>query len=256
MILSPLLNVPPRQRPLRIALSTVCLCAAMGSLQAEDKIGRIDQTDKPEKSIAGQTEAETRGKAGAAGQADRFISMVLLLKTPHEPTAEEIAHAVSEGTGIKVTEKDIVQKQLYSLITAGSDKFILNSVSEPYFENAEKLAAELKFHNLGDSNKGSKAWMSLDWVAQEEKSDIKPVYQMIGKMVAKFGIKDIIAIYSPDLDEFALWTPENIKGLESEDPLAVFDHELHEAADKTSTSSSGAEPAKPDANTPATKSGN
>ena len=73
--------------------------------------------------------------------------------------------------------------------------------------------------------------MSLDLVAQEEKSDIKLVYQMIGKMVAKFGIKEIIAIYSPDVDEFALWKPENIKGLKSEDRLAVFDHTLQPTAD-------------------------
>lgn len=239
------------QRPVRIALSSACVCLSLGSLEAQDK------TDKPGRSAAGQSGAETPGKAGSAGEADRFISMVLLLKTPHEPTAQEIALAVSEGTGTKVTEKDIVQKQPYHLISAGSDKFILNTVSEPYFENAEKLAAELKFHNLGDSIKGSKAWMSVDWVAQEEKSDIQPVYQMIGKMVARFGIKDIIAVYSPDLDEFALWTPENIKGLESDDPLAVFDHESHAAADKTSsTSSGGAQAAKPDAAKPVPNSGN
>ena len=99
--------------------------------------------------------------------------------------------------------------------------------------------------------------MSLDLVAQEEKSDIKLVYQMMGKMVAKFGIKEIIAIYSPDADEFALWKPENIKGLKSEDRLAVFDHNLQPTADQTSSpSSSGAKATKPAADTPPAKTGN
>jgi len=179
--------------------------------------------------------AEAPGQVSSQKEADRFISLVLLTKGPHELKSKEIAQAISEGTGTKVTEKDIVQKEAYHLITVGSDKFIVNAVAEPYFEDAEKLAAELKFHNLGDSIKTSKGWVSVDWVAQNEKSDIKPVYQMIGKMAGKLGIKDIIAVYSPDLDEFALWTPENIKGLEGDDPLAVFDHESHAPSDKTSS---------------------
>lgn len=219
---------------IRFAVSSVCLLMGLGNLHAQDK----PATEAPV--------AETPGKAGSKKEADRFISMVLLLKAPPKVTVREIAHAVSEGTGTKVTEKDIVQKPPYHLITAGSDKFIINFIGEPYFEDAEKLAAELKFHNLGDSIKASKGWMSVDWVAQEEKSDIKSVYQMIGKMVAKFGIEDIIAVYSPDLDEFALWTPENIKGLESEDPLAVFDHESHAPAAKTGLPATGADTPKPD----------
>ncbi|MDB6134620.1 MAG: hypothetical protein JWM59_2863 [Verrucomicrobiales bacterium] len=225
----------PLQR-LRFAVSSVCLLIGLGNLHAQNK------------PAAEAPVAETPGKAGTKKEADRFISMVLLLKAPPKITVQEIAHAVSEGTGTKITEKDIVQKPPYHLITAGSDKFIINSIAEPYFEDAEKLAAELKFHNLGDSIKASKGWMSVDWVPQEDKSDIKSVYQMIGKMVAKFGIEDIIAVYSPDLDEFALWTPENIKGLESEDPLAVFDHDTHAPAPKKELPATGADTRKPDAN--------
>ena len=79
--------------------------------------------------------------------------------------------------------------------------------------------------------------LKRDWSAADGIDYHKEAKDRLGKMVAKFGIKDIIAVYSPDLDEFALWTPENIKGLEGDDPLAVFDHELHAAADKTSSTS-------------------
>lgn len=237
MRLTSYFSIPRPQCPVRLAVCTLGLVMGLANIHAEDK-------PAPKSPVA-----EAPGQASSQKEADRFISMVLLTKGPHELKAMEIAQAVSEGTGTKVTEKDIVQKESYQLITVGSDKFILNSVAEPYFEDAEKLAAELKFHNLGNSIKTSKSWVSVDWVAQNEKSDIKPVYQMIGKMVAKLGIKDIIAVYSPDLDEFALWTPENIKGLEGDDPLAVFDHESHAPSDKPSSPpASGTDSAKQGAN--------
>ncbi|MES2466415.1 MAG: hypothetical protein V4675_03855 [Verrucomicrobiota bacterium] len=242
MKLSLSFSAPQPQRHLRLAVWSLSLVMGMGGIQAQDK--------PAPKSPA----AEAPGQASSKKEADRFISMVILTKGPQDLKPSQIAKAVSEGTGTKVAEKDIAHKEAYHLVTVGPDKFIVNSVAEPYFEDAEKLAAELKFHNLGDSIKTSKGWVSVDWVAQDDKSDIKTVYQMIGRMVAKLGIQDIIAVYSPDLDEFALWTPENIQGLESDDPLAVFDHESHAPADKTSSPPAGADATKP-GSTPTPKPG-
>jgi len=46
---------------------------------------------------------------------------------------------------------------------------------------------------------------------------------MIGKMVAHLSAKDTLAVYSPDMDQFALWAPAVRQGLESDDPLAAFE---------------------------------
>jgi hypothetical protein len=213
------------------AVPSLCFLVAGASILLAD--------EKPSK--AGAPGAQpTAGAESEKQQGDRLISIVLLLKAPHDMTHEEIAHAISEGTGTKVTEADVVSKPPYHLVTIGSDKYIVNNVAEPYFKDVDKLAAEIKQHTLGEAVQQSKAWLSVDWVGKDDKTDIRPVYQMIGKMATHlathFAATDTVAAYSPDMDEFALWTPEVKKGLQSDDPLAVFD-QGDKTADAPKTSS-------------------
>ena len=193
--------------------SLCCLLSGAGMVLADEKPSKADAPGAPQ-----SREVQSEKKQG-----DRLISIVLLLKAPHDLTHEQIAHVISEATGTKVSEADVVSKPPYHLVKVGADKYIVNNVGEPYFKEADKLAAEVKQHDLGECVKHSKAWLSVDWVGKDDKTDIKPVYQMIGKMVAHLAGKNALAAYSPDMDEFALWTPEVKAGLQSEDPLAVFD---------------------------------
>lgn len=201
--------------------------------------------EKPSKPASPATQAASPGaQPSGGGQAeqqagDRLISIVLLLKAPRDLTHEEIAHAISEGTGTKVSEHDVVSKPPYHLVTVGADKFIVNNVGAAYFEDAAKLAAEIKQHGLGEAVQQSKAWLSVDWVGKDDRTDIKPVYQMIGKMATHLAGDSTVAAYSPDMDEFALWTPEVKKRLESDDPLAVFDRgDADKTADTQKTDTS------------------
>lgn len=207
----------------RIAVFVPFVCvfiAGAGLLRADEKPSKPGSPAATSASPA----AQNAGGGQAEQQAgDRLISIVLLLKTPRDLTHEEIAHAISEGTGTQVSEHDVVSKPPYHLVTVGADKYIVNNVDGPYFEDAAKLAAEIKQHGLSEAVQQSKAWLSVDWVGKDDRTDIKPVYQMIGKMAAHLGGDNVVAAYSPDMDEFALWTPEVQKGLESDDPLAVFD---------------------------------
>lgn len=178
--------------------------------------------EKPAKQPAADAQA-AQASSAEQKQGERLISIVLLLKGPRELTHEQIAHVISEGTGTKVSEHDVISKPPYHLVKIGADKYIVNNIAEPYFKEAGKLAAEIKQHDLGDAVQHSKAWLSVDWVGVEERKDIKPVYQMIAKMAAHLAGEDTVAAYSPDMDEFALWTPEVKAALGGEDPLAVFD---------------------------------
>ena len=91
------------------------------------------------------------------------------------------------------------------------------------FEQSAKVAEEIKNPNLSHAVLEHRAWISVDWVSADQQTDLHKVYQMIGKMVAHLSGKDTLAVYSPDMDQFVLWTPTVRQGLESDDPLAVFE---------------------------------
>ncbi|MGI9088800.1 MAG: hypothetical protein ACR2HH_13835 [Chthoniobacterales bacterium] len=148
---------------------------------------------------------------------------MLLLSSPRKPSHELIAHAVSEGLVVKVSKDAVVTKAPYHLVNAGADKFVINDIAQPYFEQSAKVADEIKNPDLSRAVRDHRAWISVDWVSSDKQTDLRGVYQMIGKMVAHLSGKDTLAVYSPDMDQFALWAPTVRQGLESDDPLAVFE---------------------------------
>jgi hypothetical protein len=161
--------------------------------------------------------------AGEAKQEDRLVSLVLLLSSPRKLSHDAIAHAVGEGVGVKISTDAVVSKPPYHLVNVGSDKFIINDITRPYFEKSADVADEIKNSALSAAVRDHRAWISVDWVGAEQQTDLRKVYQMIGKMVAHLSGKDTLAVYSPDMDQFSLWAPTVRKALESDDPLAVFE---------------------------------
>lgn len=174
---------------------------------------------------APQPKSQSSPATAEAQQGERLVSLVLLLSSPRKPTHELIAHAVGEGLGTKLSTDAVVSKPPYHLVTFGSDKFIINDIAQPYFENSAQVADEIKNPNLSRAVRDHRAWISVDWVSTEQNADLRKVYQMIGKMVAHLSGKDTLAVYSPDMDQFVLWVPSVRQGLESDDPLAVFEGE-------------------------------
>jgi hypothetical protein len=171
------------------------------------------------------TAAQAQQSSPEAKKGDRLISLVLLLSKPRKPTHEAIAHAVSEGIGVKIGTAAVIDKPPYHLVNVGRDKFIINDIAKPYFEQSAKVADEIKNPKLSQAVRDHHAWISVDWVSTGEQADLRQVYQMIGKMVAHLSHKDTeaLAVYSPDMDQFALWVPTVRDGLKGDDPLAVFE---------------------------------
>ena len=209
----------------RAVFSFGCLIALVttSSLTAQT----ADQTQAPTAaSNQAQTKpAQTAATADETQKGERLISLVLLLSAPRKPSHELIAHAVGEGLGTKISTDAVVTKPPYHLVNVGSDKFIINDIGQPYFEKSAQVADEIKNPNLSRAVRDHRAWISVDWVSTEQKVDLRKIYQMIGKMVAHLSGKDTLAVYSPDMDQFALWAPTVRQGLESDDPLAVFEPE-------------------------------
>ena len=172
---------------------------------------------------AGTTAQAQQSQSAEVQKGERLVSLVLLLSSPRKPSHELIAHAVSEGLGKKISKDAVVSKPPYHLVNVGDDKFIINDIAQPYFEQSAKVADEIKNSNLSHAVRDHRAWISVDWVSTDQKTDLREIYQMIGKMVAHLSGKDTLAVYSPDMDQFALWAPAVRQGLESDDPLAVFE---------------------------------
>lgn len=173
---------------------------------------------------ASRTDAQQpQAASGEAKQGERLISLVLLLSAPRKPTHEVIAHAIGEGLGQTLSKDAVISKPPYHLVNAGADKFVISDIGQPYFENSAQVADEIKNPNLSGTVRDHRAWISVDWVSADKQTDLRKVYQMIGKMVAHLSGKDTLAVYSPDMDQFALWAPTVRQGLESDDPLAVFE---------------------------------
>lgn len=150
------------------------------------------QTESTATAQAQQSAPEAKKKA------DRLISLVLLLNKPRKPTHEAIAHAVSEGIGVKIGTDAVIDKPPYHLVNVGRDKFIINDIAKPYFEQSAKVAEEIKNPKLSRAVRDHRAWMSIDWVSTGQQADLPQVYQMIGKMVAHLSHKDTdaLAVYS------------------------------------------------------------
>lgn len=192
--------------------------AARPRTQAQPQQGAPATDQSPaQQSQAGQPQV-----AEGDQQQQRLVSLVLLTHNPRKLTHDQIAHAVSEGIGAQVSADDVVSKPPYHLVTVGRDKFIINDIAEPYFEKPAQVADEIKNQNLSRAVREHHAWVSVDWVSDEAQPDLEKVYDMIGKMVAHLSDKETLALYSPDMDQFALWAPAVRDGLESGDPLSVF----------------------------------
>lgn len=182
-----------------------------------------DQTPPTLTSPAPSQPQQSASPASGEEKTERLVSLVLLLSSPRKPSHELIAHAVGEGLGTKISSDAVITKPPYHQVTVGADTFIINDIAAPYFEKSAQVADEIKNPNLSRAVRDHRAWISVDWVNTEKQTDLRNVYQMIGKMVAHLSAKDTLAVYSPDMDQFTLWAPSVREGLESDDPLAVFE---------------------------------
>lgn len=217
-------SMSPVSRVASLSCLVALIAASSLTARAQDATPAADMAAPPSAAnIQAQEPQVALGTSDEAKQRDRLVSLVLLLSSPRKPGHEAIAHAVGEGLGEKVSKDAVISKPPYHLVNAGADKFVINDIDQPYFEQSAKVADEIKNPNLSRAVRDHRAWISVDWVSADKQTDLRGVYQMIGKMVAHLSGKDTLAVYSPDMDQFALWAPTVRQGLESDDPLAVFE---------------------------------
>ena len=155
----------------------------------------------------------------AAAPSRRMISLVLLLSEPRNLDATSVANTLSRGWGTQVPESAITVSPPSFVVKSAPGRYAINSVDKPYFADSTKLAAEVKDPALSEAIQKHRAWLSVDWLGNDDKTDLRVVYQHISQVIVQLIGKDTLAVYSPDTDQFHINDATLREHLSSPDPL-------------------------------------
>jgi len=149
----------------------------------------------------------------------RMISLVLLLSQPRTLDAAVVASAVSRGWNTPVTESAVSVIPPSFVVNSATGNYAINSVDKPYFADSAKLADEVKDLAVAGAVREHHAWISVDWLGNDDKADLRVIYQNISQVLVQLIGKDTLAVYSPDTDQFRLNDATLTDHLLSPDPL-------------------------------------
>jgi uncharacterized protein YegJ (DUF2314 family) len=149
----------------------------------------------------------------------RMISLVLLLSEPRSLNSTTVAQAASRGWDTQVPESAVTASPPSFVIKSAPGRYAINSVDKPYFNDSSKLADEVRDPALAGAIRGHRAWMSVDWLGNDDKTDLRVIYQHISQVIVQLIGKDTLAIYNPDTDQFHINDATLIEHLNSPDPL-------------------------------------
>jgi uncharacterized protein YegJ (DUF2314 family) len=177
----------------------------------------------------------------------RLISLVLLTNEARQHDHSAIAAAATAASGATFSEDAIQEKPPYHLVRLPSGEFLISHVATPYFPDVEKAAADIRDPAVSKAVKEHRAWLAVDWFANEEPKDIAATYAQIGKMVASLAGPETLAVYSPDLNDFRAYDNTTKQTLASAEPLAMFPKFVATAKPPTAAATSQAGSAAPPA---------
>lgn len=166
-------------------------------------------------------------KAGAAeptpaSTPKRLISLVLLSREARQHDHGAIAAAATAASGTTFSPEAIQEKPPYHLVRLPSGEFLISHVSEPYFPDSAKIAADIRDPAASKAVKEHRAWLAVDWFAKDEPKDIAATYAQIGKMIASLAGPETLAVYSPDLNDFRAYDETAREALAGAEPLTIF----------------------------------
>lgn len=213
---------PVRLRAGHLALASSLFLTAVlaGAAAAADQPKAVDApVVKGDASEAVKNDTAKRG---------RLISFVVLLKEPRKLDEVTLGATVSKAVGIArdpdtVDKGFMIAKPPHYKVELTSGMYVINNISEPYFENSDKLVKEIDDPELQRAVIANKAWISIDWVGKEEPADLKTAYRDMGKIAAALAQPDALAIYSPEEGQLSVYNESVGTAMKGDDPLMIFD---------------------------------
>ena len=154
----------------------------------------------------------------------RLLSLILCLDAPRQINSDAIADAIGKALDQKVGAAQLESKPPYYIVKLAAGKFVIRSADKPYLEDAEKVARVTDDPQMADAIRRAKAWIAVNWIRGEDKTDLDRAYQYLGKVVAALADEHTLVIYDPDLRQMRLFNPDLKPALTSEHPLQIFEH--------------------------------
>ena len=160
------------------------------------------------------------GKDKSVGGERSGISLVLLLSEPRYLDPILLSKLIEKawGKGANLVEG----KSPLLTIHADGRTFNIQNVDSPYFEEPNKIAAEMRELRLRKVIAEHRAWLSVDFLASDKHDSPAEIYQLIGKLIAELCDRDCLAVLCPATGRINIYDDEIREGLCEKDPMELL----------------------------------
>jgi len=165
------------------------------------------------------------GQDKSAGGERSPIALVLLLSEPRYLDANLLSGLVRKAWG--ATSITIDGKSPLLTIHAQGRKFSIQNVDAPYFEEPQKIAAEMRELRLRKVIAEHRAWLSVEFVESAQHEEPTAIYQLIGKLIAELCDSDCLAVLAPASGAINVYDDEIREGLCRKDPGELLGNFIH-----------------------------
>jgi len=166
-----------------------------------------------------------RNEKDSCGRDRSPISLVLLLSEPRFLDANLLTKLVEKAWA--PARSSVEGKSPLLTIHADGGKFIIQNVDSPYFDQPQKVAAEMRELRLRKVVAEHRAWLSVEFVESDQLEPSAKIYQMIGKLIAELCDSDCLAVLAPATGAINVYDDEIREGLCEKDPAELLNNFIH-----------------------------
>jgi len=164
-------------------------------------------------------------KAKPPGHDRAPISLVLLLSEARYLDVNLLSKLVQKAW--RPRAMTIEGKSPSFIIDAEDRTFRIENVDAPYFEQPQKVAAEMRELRLRKVVAEHRAWLAVEFVRSQKTEQATAIYQLIGKLIAELCDSDCLAVLAPAMGAINVYDDEIREGLCEKDPAELLNNFIH-----------------------------
>ena len=153
------------------------------------------------------------------------IALVLLLSEKRFLDADRLEKLAHKAWGDLANSVQGHSPSLTVHTTVGT--FLIQNVDSPYFDQPQKVAAEMRELRLRRVVAEHRAWLSVEFVNSTYPQHSSAIYQLIGKLIYQLCDSDCLAVLAPATGAINVYDDEIREGLCHKDPAELLNNFLH-----------------------------
>lgn len=161
----------------------------------------------------------------SSGDQRADIALVLLLSESRFLDAMRLANLARKAWGELMRSVQGQSPLLTIETTVG--KFLIQNVNAPYFDDPQKIAAEMRELRLRKVIAHHRAWLSVELAEAKLPQDPSKIYQLIGKLIYELCDSDCLAVLAPSTGAINVYDDEIREGLCRQDPAELLGNFIH-----------------------------